>query len=231
MTVQRVRPLVCLLAALIVALAPGKSGTAFAVTGTPDQIGEWGAVLNWGVQGKHMTLLSNGSVMVWSTGDTARVWDPATGQFTLTPATFGDLHCAGQTVLSDGRAAVFGGVKGGPPIGTKVTAIFDPATNTWSQGKLMNYARWYATVTMLPDSRVLVTSGTDENGQKVPTPEIYDPSADTWTVLTGINRAILLPFHVFPGEWQGLRGRPRAGHLVPRPWGRGRSDSRTPQWI
>ena len=69
MTAFRLRLVVCLVT--IIAAAP--SGIAFAVTGTPDQIGQWGSVLNWGVQGKHMTLLPNGSVLVWSTGDTARV--------------------------------------------------------------------------------------------------------------------------------------------------------------
>ena len=185
MSVSRIRQFAYFLVTLMV-LGPGAEKRATAATS--DQAGEWGPVLTWGVQGKHMTLLPDGRVLVWSTGDTARVWDPATGQFILTPATFGDLHCAGQTVLPDGRAAVFGGVKGGPPIGTKVTAIFDPATNSWTQGKLMNYARWYATVTTLPDGRVLLNSGTDENGTKVPIPEVYDPAADSWTVLTGINR-------------------------------------------
>jgi hypothetical protein len=66
-------PVARLLPFLVAVLVCGNFSTAFAVTGTPDQIGQWSSVLNWGVQGKHMTLLPNGSVLVWSTGDTARV--------------------------------------------------------------------------------------------------------------------------------------------------------------
>src|SRR5688500_15786523 len=79
---------------------------------TIDQLGEWGPVLNWGVQAKHMVLLPNDNVLIWSTGDNARVWNPATGVFTQTPALFGDLHCAGQVTLADGRVMVIGGQNG-----------------------------------------------------------------------------------------------------------------------
>jgi hypothetical protein len=42
---------------------------------SPDLVGQWGPVLDWGVQAKHMIVLPTGNVMVWSTGDNARVWD------------------------------------------------------------------------------------------------------------------------------------------------------------
>ena len=43
--------------------------------------------------------------------------------------------------------------------GTTVTALFDPATNLWTQGTPMHYPRWYGTTTTLPDGRVLVNLG------------------------------------------------------------------------
>ena len=55
--------------------------------GTPSQAGQWGPLIEWGVVGKHMVLLHTGDVLVWSTGENARVWDPETGGFTLVPAT------------------------------------------------------------------------------------------------------------------------------------------------
>src|SRR5262249_21684966 len=125
---------------------------------TPAQVGQCGPVLNWGVQGKHMVLQPNGKLLVWPTGNDARVWDPATGAFLQTPAPFGDLHCAAQATLADGRTIVAGGVNGDPHIGTHITALFDPATNTWTQGTPMHFARWYGTVTALPDGRVLAAS-------------------------------------------------------------------------
>ena len=84
-----------------------------------------------------MAMLSTGKVLVWSTGDNARVWDPAIGTFKLTPFTFGDLHCAGQSTLADGRVIVVGGQNVQTHDGTNITALFDPATETWVNGAPM----------------------------------------------------------------------------------------------
>ncbi len=162
---------------------------------SPDQLGQWGPVLDWGIQGKHMALQPTGKVLVWATGDNARVWDPATGNFTLTPATFGDLHCGAQATLADGRTIALGGVEVTPHIGIKVNGLFDPFSNSWSQGAPMNFARWYGTATTLADGRVLAASGDDQNSTRVALPEIYDPISNSWTVLSAAARdQILYPF-------------------------------------
>jgi PKD repeat protein len=170
------------LATVVLGLVAAPS--SFAVTGPPDQVGQWGPVLDWGVQGKHMQLLHNGKVLIWSSGDKARVWNPATGEFTLTPAPFGDIHCGGQVTLADGRVLVVGGQLVDPHIGIKVTSIFDPVTNTWTRGSDMAYERWYPTVTTMADGRVFVGSGDDAQRNRVDVPEIYDPKTDTWTPTT-----------------------------------------------
>ena len=51
-----------------------------ALEGPPDQVGQWGPVLDWGVQGKHMVLLNTGNVLVWSQGDQARRLEPGHGR-------------------------------------------------------------------------------------------------------------------------------------------------------
>ena len=150
----------------------------------PSETGAWGPLLDWGIQGKHMALLSTGRVLVWSTGDNARVWDPSTGLFTLAPATFGDLHCAGQSILADGRVIVVGGVLGAPHDGTNITALFDPVTQTWTRGQDMTDLRWYATSTTLADGRVLATSGDAPDGTRPEIPDVHDPVTDTGTPLT-----------------------------------------------
>ena len=172
-----------LLVLLVTCVVPKSSLAA------PDQTGEWGPVLDWGVQAKHMILLPTGNVLVWSTGDNARVWDSSTAaSFTPTPFLGGDLHCAAQATLGDGRIVVVGGQGSSTHIGTRVTALFDAFTNTWTEGALMNYARWYPTIAVLPDGRLLAASGDDENTDRVLIPEIYNPGLDTWTQLPGAER-------------------------------------------
>ncbi|WP_233149737.1 carboxypeptidase regulatory-like domain-containing protein, partial [Kineosporia sp. A_224] len=159
--------------------------------------GTWGPVLDWGLQGKHMAALPTGKVLVWSTGANARVWDPSNGSFTDAPALFGDLHCAGNAQLADGRVVVLGGQNGGTHIGTKVTALFDPGTQTWTEGTPMTYERWYASVTALADGRLLSTSGDDAAGRRITTPEVYDPKTNAWTPLTGGVRSQGLYPHMY----------------------------------
>jgi PKD repeat protein len=167
----------------------GSSGAVQQAATTPDVVGQWSSVMDWGLQAKHMVALPTGKVIVWSTGSNASVWDPATGSFTAAPALFGDLHCAGQSVLADGRVIVVGGQNGAPHIGTAITSIFDPYSGTWTQGPDMSYFRWYATSTTLADGRVLATSGDAPDGTRATIPEIYDPVANTWTKLTGASRS------------------------------------------
>ena len=161
---------------------------AAGVLAAPSDTGTWGPILDWGQQAKHMAMLSTGKVLVWSTGDNARVWDPTNGTFRLTPFTFGDLHCAGQSTLADGRVIVVGGQNVQTHAGTNITALFDPATETWVNGASMHDLRWYATSTTLADGRVLATSGDAPDGSRSQIPEVYDPATNTWTQLTGAQR-------------------------------------------
>ena len=171
----------------LAAVVPPPSPTTDLAT-APIDSGEWGPLLDWGVQAKHMVTLSTGKVLVWSTGDNARVWDPTTGTFTLTPATFADLHCAGQATLADGRVIVVGGQNGSPHDGHNITSLFDPISQTWTRGADMSDLRWYATSTTLADGKVLATSGDAPDGTRSQVPELYDPATNTWTRLTGAVR-------------------------------------------
>ena len=94
-----------------------------------------------------------------------------------------------ETAAPDGRVIVVGGQNGATHVGTTVTALFDPFTNTWTQGTPDPYERWYASVTVLPNGKVLATSGDDAQGNRVSTPTVYDPIANTWTKLTGAVRS------------------------------------------
>ena len=165
------------------------TGAAVVTTSSPDASGSWSAVMDWGLQAKHMVALQTGKVLVWSTGANASVWDPASGTLTAAPALFGDLHCAGQSTLADGRVIVVGGQSGSPHNGTSVTSLFDPTSGTWTQGPDMAYLRWYATSTTMADGRVLATSGDAPDGTRATIPEVYNPATNAWTKLTNAPRS------------------------------------------
>lgn len=165
------------------------------------EVGKWGPVLDWGMQAMHLVVLGGGSVLALSNRFQAGVWDPKASKAPV-PVAFsaGDLHCAAQATLADGRAIVVGGTEnhvGGGEVeaGIPVTALFDPATKRWSRGADMQRARWYPTATTLSDGRLFVTSGSDPHGEMVRIPEIYDPAANSWTALPAASR--LQPFYPF----------------------------------
>src|SRR5215216_6461836 len=161
----------------------GASANATAVADPLATTGQWASVIDWQIFGKHMVMLPNGKVLAWPTGQDAFLWDPATQAKVAVPATFGDLHCAAQTLLPDGRVIVAGGVIVSPHDGITVTAIFDPATNLWTNAQPMHYPRWYGTTTTLPDGRILATSGDMPGGDRANIPEIYDAATNTWTLM------------------------------------------------
>ena len=72
---------------------------------------------------------------------------------------------------------------GGHARGIKATWIFDPVSETWDRVGDMAKGRWYPTSVVLPDGKVLVFSGWDNNQDVVPEVEIFDPDAETWAPL------------------------------------------------
>jgi hypothetical protein len=95
--------------------------------------------------------------------------------------------------MADGKLFVVGGHAGGH-IGLKFAGIFDAKNNSWTAVQDMTYRRWYPTATMLPDGRIIVTSGEmNGDGDYATIQEIYDPSAisSPWT------RLMSAPFNFF----------------------------------
>jgi len=129
----------------------------------------------------HVALLHNGKVVVVSgsgnvAGNTnyqAALWDPQAGTITSQPVAW-DMFCNGMVVLPDGRPLINGGTQQYDPFhGALSNSIYDPATNTFSSVQNMAHGRWYPTVTVLGDGRVMTFSGLDENGNTNSTEEFY----------------------------------------------------------
>src|SRR5262245_32650239 len=171
--------------------------TAPAQAQTPAQVGQWQGPFPWPLVAIHMMLTPGGHVLMFDGppadgGLTARLWNPATGQFIAVPNSVTNLFCAGQAYLGDGRAFVAGGHLA-PGVGLVDGNLFDPVTRAWTPTAAMAFPRWYPTVTTLPDGRMLVVSGSDScETCLVATPEIYNPQTNTWAQLTSANLALPL---------------------------------------
>ncbi len=165
--------------------------------GPPEAVGQWsGPIPMNGIIAIHSTLMPNGKILYFynnpSFGDEdaakVMVWDPVTrtGVRRDVPS---NIWCAGQTLLADGRVLVVGGnlqyETPGPSSafqGLNEIWLFDPITETWTQGPNMQHGRWYPTATRLADGRVLITAGWDETGGGASANnddiEVYTPAAD-----------------------------------------------------
>ncbi|HUP70619.1 MAG TPA: kelch repeat-containing protein [Acidimicrobiales bacterium] len=97
------------------------------------------------------------------------------------------LHAAAP--LPGGRVLVAGGttnfydfvrapVPGRDPRPLRTAEIYEHAGRSWRAAESMATARFAHTATALPDGRVLVAGGQDDQGNAVATAEVYDPGAD-----------------------------------------------------
>ncbi len=145
-------------------------------------------------------------------GNVARITQqdiPFWGNPSLFPEPY--LFCSGHTFLGNGKLLVVGGHllpnSNSEPFarGTKFSFIYDTSRgwkvatagdpNPLDPGQLMEDGRWYPTVTLLPDGKVLAMSGYKSEFGIIPetnsslrleindVPEIYDPETRLWTSL------------------------------------------------
>jgi hypothetical protein len=157
--------------------------------------GQW-STLNYSmtINPIHVALMHNGKILVTtgsgncpssqsgcpsgpafggSNHSGAVVVDPVAKKITQLSVAW-DMFCNGMTVLPDGRVMVDGGTLAYDPFeGIQNTSLFDPATNTFTDVQSMAHGRWYPTVTLLSDGRVMAFSGNDENGATNTTVEFY----------------------------------------------------------
>lgn len=118
------------------------------------------------------------------TGNSAELFDPATGVWSATGSMSVGRSAPAAVVLSDGRVLVAGG---GNRCGAIYTSaeIYDPATGLWSPAGAMQVGRQAAAAVRLADGRVLVAGGFGAYPfGSLASAELYDPATGTWS-LTG----------------------------------------------
>lgn len=142
----------------------------------------------------HAALLANGKVLVVagsgncppsqsgcpsgapygpSNNSGALLWDPVSGnitQFTLS----WDMFCNAMVALQDGRVLIDSGtIQYDPFYGQPKVAVFDLASNTFTDVQSMAHGRWYPTLVTLGDGRVMTFSGLTDTGGTNTAVEFY----------------------------------------------------------
>jgi hypothetical protein len=156
--------------------------------GAPADVGQWSGTTHIDVTGVHAMLLPTGKVLFFNYGPSengiASIWDPLTGTSHRVDPPGGDnVWCGGQTLLADGRVMIAGGnipQTGEEYRGLDTIYTFDPWNETWMLQGRMAGGRWYPTTTLMPDGRVVITSGLvgDGSGDINDDVEVFTPSQD-----------------------------------------------------
>lgn len=186
--------------------------------------GEWGPVVSWDIVPLHMNLLPNGNILAWGKTDVApdtmgmpRLWNPASGPPSgatmITVDTM--LFCAGHALMPDGRLMVAGGHlqddKGIP------TTYFFDENGSAQKGPDMANGRWYPTLTVLADGRMLSMAGRNQVGTVVRTPEIWE--SNQWVELPGANGGANDEIPYYPRNFVAPDGRVfYAGERISSRW-------------
>jgi N-acetylneuraminic acid mutarotase len=130
--------------------------------------------------GDGRVLVAGGGVdnnLVWSTSKTAEIYDPGSRKFSPAKPMKHARRSHSATLLSDGRVLIIGGTDGGMgnDAGTQLgtTEIYDPSSDTWSDGPSIGTERSSHTVATLADFAVMIAGGIDNTGSGVPSIEVF----------------------------------------------------------
>jgi len=143
----------------------------------------------------HKTILLDNGLVLAVTGDrtaegnSAELYNPATGTWTLTgsPAQIHDFGSV--TLLANGQVLLAGGssnsIFNGTPVPIAPAELYDPTTGKWSTtGSLVTPRQSHAAV-WLPNGQVLVAGGLAWNSSlfglySIASAELYNPVTGTW---------------------------------------------------
>ena len=139
------------------------------------------------------TLLKTGKVLIAggsAAGDddqlaSAEIYDPLTGQFLPTGSMHSPRSCFTAVRLKDGKVLVAGGLSGGQYPFHKVEAtaeVYDPLAGRFTRTDEMSVPRFKQGAALLPDGRVMIAGGSNENGRqnKYSSTEIFDPQMNAF---------------------------------------------------
>ena len=140
----------------------------------PAVSGQWGPVIGFPIVPVSTVLLPHHKLLTFS-AYTADAYTTTGAGYTQTAIlnldtgvvsqrqisnTGHEMFCTGLALLPDGRVLVNGGSDSGK------TSIYDPATDTWSAGPLMNIPRGYESSVTLSNGKVFTLGGSWSGGAR-----------------------------------------------------------------
>jgi galactose oxidase len=173
--------------------------------------GRWSAPIGFPLVPVSAVMLPNDKLLAFSAVDTmdftsapdtitnVAVLDLKTGKVSepIDVNTHHQMFCEGLALLADGRVLINGGSN------DRATTIYNPATNTWTIGPLMNIPRGYNADTTLSNGKVLTLGGSWWQGLGNKNGEIFTPKGKTgsWRKLPGVLASKILT-HDPGGVWR-----------------------------
>ncbi|KAL8746513.1 MAG: hypothetical protein Q9190_001487 [Brigantiaea leucoxantha] len=170
-------------------------------TPPPTNLGQWGTTVDFPIVPAAAAVLPNGKVLIWSSykptdfsggsgsgkTDTA-IYDPATGTVSqrFVTNTMHDMFCPGLSMDASGRPFVTGGNDAAK------LSIYDSAADNWIAGPNMQISRGYQSSATLSDGRIFTIGGSWSGGQGNKNGEVYSPSSNAWSLLSGCPVAPML---------------------------------------
>ena len=149
--------------------------------------------------GHTSTLLSDGKVLIAGNSDSfpprrvEELYDPSSGEFSLTGSLVTPRHGHLAIRLPSGEVLVLGGrtpdryLRQPPdPFPIASAELYDPATREFSPTGRMRIPRDQFTATLLANGHVLVAGGIDSHGSVVAAAELYDPTTGQFTIAANI---------------------------------------------
>jgi hypothetical protein len=178
--------------------------------------GAWGSLMRWPIIPIHMVMTRDGRIMSYGSTTAGQqsgyfvydIWDPDDGpqgyHLTLPNGTSTDVFCSAQVLLPDvGDILIAGGDvwTGAKTLnkGVDRSTIYLTRQKKLVNGRTMNRARWYATVTTLPNGESYIQGG--DKGTDHPEVRGRDGS---FRLLEGADTSRLS--YYYPRNWVGPDG-------------------------